>query len=130
MEYTSIRLLVEKFDECFVFYHKTLGLTPLFGKCGEVYALFDIGNNVGLELFNTDLMASEVNTADLAIPNNNRDKSLWGFKDDNLDETYLRLKAKGVTFLNAPHDIASWGMRVVHFRDPEGNLIEINKNLA
>lgn len=49
---------------------------------------------------------------------------------DNVDETYATLKAKGVQFVNQPSDMADWGMRVVHFRDPENNLIELFSPLA
>lgn len=40
-----------------------------------------------------------------------------GAKNDNLS-------AKGVKFINLPTDIPCWGMKVVHLRDPEENLIE------
>ncbi|GHO48245.1 VOC family protein [Ktedonospora formicarum] len=50
-----------------------------------------------------------------------------GVKDVNA--TYDALKAEGVTFLRPPTD-QSWGLRTAHFTDPEGNLWEINQEIA
>lgn len=44
----------------------------------------------------------------------------------DLDADYLRLKEAGVTFLGEPQYIEAWGMRCTYFRDPEGNLFELN----
>ena len=44
----------------------------------------------------------------------------------NLDDDYQRLKAAGVSFLGEPQRIEAWGMRCTYFRDPEGNLFELN----
>jgi lactoylglutathione lyase len=40
-----------------------------------------------------------------------------------------KLKSKGVTFLTEPNDMPTWGIRVAHFRDTEGNLLEIYSEL-
>ena len=45
---------------------------------------------------------------------------------DDLDKDYQRLKEAGVNFLSEPQFIEDWGMRFVCFRDPEGNLFELN----
>jgi len=42
----------------------------------------------------------------------------------SVDETYQSFLANGVSFINQPTDMPDWGMRVVHLRDPEENLIE------
>jgi len=47
------------------------------------------------------------------------------FEVANVDETYQGFLAKGVDFINQPTDMPEWGMRVVHLRDPEDNLIEL-----
>lgn len=44
----------------------------------------------------------------------------------DLDRDYLRLKEAGVSFLGEPQYIEAWGMRCTYFRDPEGNLFELN----
>ena len=44
----------------------------------------------------------------------------------DLDGDYQRLKEAGVPFLGEPQYIEDWGMRCTYFRDPEGNLFELN----
>ena len=39
---------------------------------------------------------------------------------------YLRMKDAGVQFLAEPQFMEGWGMRCTYFRDPEGNLFELN----
>ena len=41
-----------------------------------------------------------------------------------MNDTYHVFLEKGVNFINEPTDLPDWGMRVVHLRDPEENLIE------
>ena len=47
-----------------------------------------------------------------------------------IDRRYRRtataLKEAGVQFLSEPQLIEDWGMRCTYFRDPEGNLFELN----
>jgi lactoylglutathione lyase len=50
------------------------------------------------------------------------------FAVDDVDETFHSLKEK-IEFITEPHDREDWGIRVAHFRDPNGTLIEINKNI-
>ncbi len=45
---------------------------------------------------------------------------------DDLEKDYKRLKEAGVQFLGEPQTIEDWGMRCTYFRDPEGNLFELN----
>ncbi|MCP3894883.1 MAG: VOC family protein, partial [Bacteroides sp.] len=54
-----------------------------------------------------------------------REKSMISFEVDNVDESYKKLSAKGLKFINEPMDMPDWGMRVVHLYDPEENLIEL-----
>jgi glyoxylase I family protein len=43
----------------------------------------------------------------------------------NFDQAYEKLKAKGVKFLFEPLDNAVGGGKIVSFRDPEGNELQI-----
>ncbi len=128
MKLNNIRLLVNDFDNCFRFYSEKLGLKVTWGSIGGDYASFDIGiesNNMGLSIFKSDLMAKEIGNLDKTLPLNNREKIVIVLKVDNVDITYKKLTDNGVDFINNPKDIAGWGSRVAHFRDPENNLIEI-----
>lgn len=39
----------------------------------------------------------------------------------DVDSAYATLKARGVEFEGEPASVESWGIRLVGFRDPEGN---------
>ncbi len=130
MEFNNIRLLVKNFDECFEFYAEKLGFKPTWGKPGGDYASFDIGIPSGLSIFKSDLMAEALGNSDLKLPENCREKIMLNFKVDNVDKVYDSLTGKGVKFINQPKDMPGWGDRVVHLRDPDGNLIEIWSELA
>ena len=70
-------------------------------------------------------MAPVVGNADEAQPVGGREKMMVSFEVDDVDEAFETLAAKGVEFVNRPSDMPGWGMRVVHLRDPEENLIEL-----
>lgn len=70
-------------------------------------------------------MAPVVGNADEAQPVGGREKMMVSFEVGNVDEAFEALAAKGVEFVNRPVDMPGWGMRVVHLRDPEENLIEL-----
>jgi predicted enzyme related to lactoylglutathione lyase len=70
-------------------------------------------------------MAPAIGNADKTQPSGYREKSLVSFEVENVDETYQTLLSKGVVFINQPTDMPGWGLRTVHLRDPEENLIEL-----
>jgi predicted enzyme related to lactoylglutathione lyase len=51
------------------------------------------------------------------------------FAVDDVDEEVRRLTDLGVKMVSEPQDQEAWGLRVAHLRDPEENLIELNKPL-
>ncbi|MBK8019931.1 MAG: VOC family protein [Chloroflexi bacterium] len=54
-----------------------------------------------------------------------QDSSLLVFEVDDVDQAVQSLQGKGVSFIAMPTDRPDWGMRTAHFRDPDGNLLEI-----
>lgn len=128
MEYISTRLLVRDFPTCFRFYRDVMGFNPSYGSENDTYAFFDTGAT-GIELFERKLMAEVVGRADAPATSNAQDGGMLSFKVDNVDETCQQLKDKGVTFVTEPTDRADWGVRAAHFRDPDGNLLEIFQSL-
>lgn len=127
MRLSQTRLLVTRFDACFEFYRDQLGLQVNFGEPGGVYADFNTGGT--LAIFDRSLMAQVVGTAELPADAQSQDRTVLSLQVDQVDETYAQLKERGVAFLNEPHDQQDWGIRVVHLRDPDGNLIELHHNL-
>jgi len=129
MKFSNIRLLVDNFDKCFTFYNDILGLECSWGGLGDNYASFNIGSTSVLALFKADLM----NTAINKVVNKNdagQDKTVIILQVDNVDKVYSALRNKEVNFLSEPKSMSDWGTRVVHFRDPEGNLIELYSQLV
>jgi uncharacterized glyoxalase superfamily protein PhnB len=47
---------------------------------------------------------------------------------DDVDESYQRLVAHGAQSVTQPHEREEWFLQVAHVRDPEGNLLEVNKS--
>jgi catechol 2,3-dioxygenase-like lactoylglutathione lyase family enzyme len=126
MKFSNVRLLVKDYKKCFKFYTEKLGLEPLWGDENGPYASFKVAEGIeGFALFVSDYMAPAVGNADKNQPTNCREKMMAVFEVENVDETYKVLLAKGVTFINQPTDMPDWGMRTVHLRDPEENLIEL-----
>ena len=125
---TTIRILVRKdYGACFDFYTKKIGLVAVWGdrdgpytsfatKAGEppCFAIFSGANMAmfkGYEQPNGDI---QPDTIVAVVPS------------DDLDTDYQRLKEAGVQFSGEPQLIEDWGMRCTYFRDPEGNLFELN----
>ena len=113
------------YRKCFDFYTQKLGLEAAW-DIEEGYGSFKVADGIeGLAIFTSDFMAPVVGNADKAQPNGFRDKMMVSFEVADVDESFRSLKAKGVEFVNEPVDMPGWGMRVVHLRDPEDNLIEL-----
>jgi len=78
----------------------------------------------GFAIFVSDYMAPAVGNAEKTQPTGCREKSMISFEVENVDDAYQIFQTKGIQFINQPTDMPDWGMRVVHLRDPEENLIE------
>ena len=125
---TTIRVLVRKdYGVCFDFYKEKIGLVPVFGDRNGPYTSFAIkeGMSPCFAIFN----GTNMTMADgYEQPNGNSqpDTIIAVIPSDDLDKDYQRLKEAGVKFLSEPQFIKEWGMRFTCFRDPEGNLFELN----
>lgn len=125
---TTIRVLVRKdYGECFDFYTEKIGLIPVWGDRNGPYTSFAAGRDAApcFAIFAGEAMpmfrgyeqpesGTQLDTVTAVIPTT------------DLDGDYLRLKEAGVPFLGEPQYIEAWGMRCTYFRDPEGNLFELN----
>jgi predicted enzyme related to lactoylglutathione lyase len=125
MKFNNIRLLVNDFDKAYTFYNDTLGLECTWGKLGDNFASFNIGLESGLGIFKAELMDMAIGNLNARKNGELQDRSVMVIEVENVSATYEKLKNKGVTFLTEPKDMPDWGIRVAHFRDTEGNLLEI-----
>ena len=128
MKFAYTRLLVDQadFDACRDFYKNILGFKVTWGETDPSYTSFDTGE------ITISLNAYWIVADALGLPPNpaKSDRAALIFEVEDVDAKYEELKGKGVTFIHTPIDHVDWGIRAAHFRDPAGNLIEINKPLA
>jgi catechol 2,3-dioxygenase-like lactoylglutathione lyase family enzyme len=125
VRFDNVRLLVTRFDETYAFYRDVLGLAPTWGKPGENYASFAFPGGVQIALFRRSLMAQAVGTAARPSSRGEQDTAALVLSVDDVDALYGRLKRAEIEFVDAPADQPVWGIRAMHLRDPDGNLIEV-----
>lgn len=123
-KYEFTRLLVSNFKECFLFYRDVMGFKPIFGTEDDIYADFDTGSTQ-IALFDQYLMSKAIGNEHLPASAPAQDKYCLVFAVENVDQTCLNLQEQGIQILTLPEDRPDWGIRTAHFRDPDGNLIEI-----
>lgn len=123
------RLLVSNFKECFLFYRDCLGFPVLWGNQDGAYADFDAGGHK-LALFLRSPMAEAIGAEEPQPRSKDQDSVCLVFAVEDVDLAYQMLVAKHVVPLNQPHDRRDWGIRCFHLRDPDGNLIEINRDFG
>ncbi len=129
LQLTHIRLLVSNYKNSLIFYRDVLQLDIDWGNENSGYAEFSTGN-IKLALFPKDLMTQAIaNNQQLSVLQI-QDKTTLVFAVDDVDEVYQQLKANNTTIVTLPTDRSEWGIRTAHFRDPDGNLLEIFSNLG
>lgn len=129
MKLWEVRLLVNDFDTCFRFYRDVIGLPVTWGKEGDGYAAFDMNGPTTLAMMPRKDMAAVVGAADTENPPGNNHRVVISLEVDDVDAMTRTLQERGATLVVAPTDRAEWGIRVAHFHDPEGTLIEIGQRL-
>ncbi|MCU0511988.1 MAG: VOC family protein [Anaerolineae bacterium] len=126
---THLRLAVTQFKACYDFYKDVLGFTPQGRDDSGPYVEFVAGESIILALFDRGMLAQVVHTTQQPACAAAQDSLVLCFEVPDVDAYAARVAAAGITLVNPPLDIAPWSLRVAHFRDPDGNLIEINRNL-
>lgn len=127
MKLLQIRLLTEDFKKSLAFYRDVLEFPVLYGEESMEYVLFDNGETK-IEILSLLAMYEAIGET-VGTTIGAASKFLLNLKVDSVDVTYAALQAKGVSFINEPQDKPDWNARVAHFRDPDGNLIEIYASL-
>ncbi|MEQ7127853.1 VOC family protein [Actinopolymorpha sp. B11F2] len=126
MRMTHLRLLVDEFDACFRWYRDVLGLRPFWGEEGSGYADFKAGEGSSdLALFSRSAQV-EVSGS---LGGGDRDRVALVFRVDDVDRTAQAMRAMGVAVIAGPKDQPGWGIRTLHLRDPDGNVVELNSPL-
>ncbi|MDQ6598953.1 VOC family protein [Bacillus salipaludis] len=127
MELTHTRLLVDNYKDCFLFYRDVLGFQVSWGDENSRYADFKFNSGATLGLFERKLMAEAVGVEYSAVIER-VDRTALIFQVSSVEEKYQELKDR-VEFITKPTEQKGWGIKVAHFRDPDGSLIEIYENI-
>lgn len=125
-----IRILTNCYSDSFKFYRDKLGFEVKNGDEKSNYAEFNT-KSATFSIFDSKEMAKALDIEDCVpevIECNNSDVLI--FRVDDVDAEFNRLKDNGVFFLSNPVDRKEWFVRTAHFRDPDGNLIEINQPIS
>ncbi|WP_096199578.1 VOC family protein [Bacillus sp. FJAT-45350] len=126
MELTHTRLLVDNYKKCFLFYRDVLGFELSWGNENSNYADFKF-NGCTLGIFERKQMVEAIG-AEYSTKIDKGDKTALIFKVNSVEDKYQELKGK-VNFITKPTEQKEWGIKVAHFRDPAGSLIEIYENI-
>jgi predicted enzyme related to lactoylglutathione lyase len=122
-----IRLLVQNFAQCFHFYKDVLGFPYRAGDETGPYAEFHVGEHTILGLFVQEYMTDVLRTHTLPPHPPSQDRFVICLEVPDVDALALQLASRGISMVNEPMNMPDWRIRVAHFRDPEGNIIEINQ---
>lgn len=125
---TTIRILVRKdYGKCYDFYVKKMGLVAVWGDREGPYTSFSTSKDEApcFAIFSGENMPM---FKGYKVPETNLqpDTVVAIIPTHQIEEDYKRLKEAGVMFLGEIQYIEEWGMRCTYFRDPEGNLFELN----
>lgn len=123
MRLTQTRLLVSDFARAFRFWRDNVGLKISFGTENGPYASFETGPGE-LAIYGLAMMEDAIGEP-RSDGQRGADQVVLSFAVDDVDAETASLEGRGVGFVSPPTDQPTWGIRVAHFRDPDGNLVEL-----
>ncbi|MFC5650683.1 VOC family protein [Paenibacillus solisilvae] len=129
MKLLQIRLMVKDFKKSAAFYKDLLGFTVSYYSEEQEYALFDTGETK-IELLAHQAIADIVGEAGMTLDTVAPSRFLLNLSVEDVDASFTELRDKGIEFVTQPHDRPEWSARVAHFRDVDGNLLEIYRMLS
>jgi len=126
MRLSYVRVLVDKFPECFRFYKDKLGLELVWGDENNVYAEFKAEGDARIAIFRREAAESALG---LKHEPGVARRFMVVLECKDVDAAVQEIEGRGEVAIGAPVDRPDWGVRTAHFLDPDGNLVEINSRL-
>ncbi|MGA8710275.1 MAG: VOC family protein [Thermoplasmata archaeon] len=120
-----VRLFVRDFRKSWHFYRDRLGLTPMKGHGKPPYGEFVDKGKAVLAIFDGKVMAKAVGLLPGRYPSNNVGRSTVIFSIKDVDHFAQVLRRRRVRLLRDPTNRPDWGLRTIHFQDPDGYLVEV-----
>ena len=101
----------------------------LWGDENGTYADFDVDGSK-LAMFIREPMADAIGAERPELKSEQQDYICLVFAVEDVDSAYISLIQNRVVPINEPHDRKYWGIRCFNFRDPDGNILEINRDFG
>lgn len=125
-KYIYTRLNVKNFEACKAFYRDILGLKIKFEDDMDEYVEFDTGS-AHITLFNREKLGEFISADEPLNFDAQSGRVVLSFQVNNLEEVVAYLKGHNIELLNTPTNYADRGFISTCFRDPDGNLIELEE---
>lgn len=122
---THLRLLVENYDAMFTFYHETLEFPINWGNRSGNYAEFD-ARGVLVAIYKKELMPKAIQPK---LGKHNQ-AIVVNLKVDDVKTAATFLLQKKVKLLTEPTKYPEAGIEAFYIQDPEGNILEIYRDLG
>jgi catechol 2,3-dioxygenase-like lactoylglutathione lyase family enzyme len=134
LRYTYTRLNVENYAACKLFYQDVLGFKVLYANDDREYAELETGETK-VTLLNRARLQEFIGIAEKVAYEQQEAKIALTFCVDNLDEAIAHLKTHHIPLVNTPWQrmedgLMQGGSITACFRDPDGNLIELEQMLS
>jgi len=129
LKLSTTRLLVNDMKVSVAFYHETLGLPVRFADPDGEYTEFVVSEEVSLGLYSRAAMAEIAGSSQLPSHADAQDRFVITFVVDDVEAAAADLATRNLHPVVPITDRHEWMMRTVHYRDADGNLIEIHGNL-
>lgn len=125
-EYKYTRLNVANYQACKEFYRDVLGFEIVFTDDKEEYTELATGNTL-ITIYNRERLGNFISISDEPEYDSRYGGVVLSFRVACLDDAISHLKAKGVEMTKERMSYPRWGFISAFFRDPDGNLIELEE---